>query len=81
VSLGLQSVDHRQKEEIEKQIDWILKEATVKRYYYHSYDSLRRPLKTFYRGLQFCRVLKTLRGLIFLQMRLQSVDTTADYLG
>lgn len=40
-----------------------LKDATVKRYHYHSHDELKHHLDTFLMAYNFAKRLKTLRGL------------------
>jgi hypothetical protein len=40
------------------------KDATVKRYHYHSHDQLKQHLQTFLMEYTFAKRLKTLRGLI-----------------
>jgi hypothetical protein len=40
-----------------------LKDATVRRYYYDTYDQLRGHLSDFLAAYNFARGLKTLRGL------------------
>jgi hypothetical protein len=40
-----------------------LKEATVKRYHYDSYDQLKRHMETFLAAYNYAKRLKTLRGL------------------
>jgi len=41
-----------------------IKEATVKRYHYHSHGQLRQHLTDFVAAYNFARRLKTLKGLI-----------------
>jgi len=41
-------------------MNWTLKEATVKRYYYETHDQLRRHLTDFVAAYNFARRLKTL---------------------
>ncbi len=40
-----------------------IKDATVKRYHYQSYDQLKSHLQTFLMAYNFARRLKTLKGL------------------
>ncbi len=42
----------------------MLKEATVRRYYYDSHDQLRAHLAAFVNAYNFAKRLKTLNGLI-----------------
>lgn len=46
-----------------ERMNWTIKDATVKRFYYESHDQLRRHLADFVFAYNFARRLKTLRGL------------------
>ena len=46
-----------------ERVNRTIKDATVKRFYYESYDQLRKHLASFVAAYNFARRLKTLKGL------------------
>ena len=54
---------HRWSDGQVERMNWTMKEATVKRYYYEGRDQIRRYLIDFIAAYNFGRRLKTLKGL------------------
>ena len=54
-----------------------IKDATVRRFYYETHDSLRTHLATFIDAYNFTKRLKSLRGLTPLPADLSALDRTA----